>query len=149
NGVALRVNNGLCVPDGIPRKILAASDVAVESVHLDATRADSELEGAPAVIERIDQEPDGVISGRRVAVGEVRANLGRVRIERAKRHQQPAPIERQQARRLDRRWYVVSRKPLEPEGNLNRVLPGRLVELAVDGDGRCCGTDLELLRLTR
>src|SRR6185503_3251870 len=49
------------VPDRVPRTALVAIDVVVDQVHLDAKRVDEELERAPLIVERVEDDTDEVV----------------------------------------------------------------------------------------
>ncbi len=131
------------VPDRIPRSVLAVVaapvlglQVVAEEVHLHPERADVELEGAPAVEERVEPHADEVAVVGLVAVGEAGADRFGVGILGVAADIEPRAVVEQAAGGRDRRRAVLAGLGLEGERDDRALLPGGLVEHAVDADRR-------------
>jgi hypothetical protein len=140
--VAALANRRFGVPDGVPRPVFAAVDIAVERVHLHAARVDAELKRAPPVVERVDHEADRVVVARHVAVGQVGAERRHVRIGSPAADIQFVAIVGDETDCLDGRRRVVAGKVLVLDGNGSRLPPCRLLQAAIEQNRRTRRHDL-------
>ncbi len=130
------------VPDDVPGEVLAARDVVLQAVELDAQRVDEELEGAPLVVERVQLDAHQVVVEDRVAVLQVGADRRRLGVVGAEGDVEAVVVVGHQALGLHRRRGVLARPGLVLEPQRQGLLPGRLVEDAVDRDRRGRPADL-------
>ena len=103
------------------------------AVRLDAERVDAEHERLPAVLERVQENLDGIVGVDAVAIGERRVDrAGRcvrldAEVDRGRR------VEDEDLRRI-LGGAAVDRRVLREAGEPRRLLPDGFVQHAVDGD---------------
>jgi hypothetical protein len=101
---------------------------------LHAERIDDEKVAAALVVEGVEDDADPVIRPRLVAVGEVGAYRGRIRIMGAESDVKAVRVVHHEDLGLDRCRGVFAGSDLEVQGHRPRLVPDRLVEDPVDGD---------------
>ena len=132
-------------PDRVPGHVLvliaAVADIIARRVHLDSERIHEQPEPAALVVERVQEQRHPIVVSRLVAVGEMRANLGRIRIIGPECRVQASTVVDQKHFGSHRRGDVLSGfdlvRQVEPEG----ALPGVFVDHAIDPDGGCRARD--------
>ncbi|MDQ7087569.1 MAG: hypothetical protein Q9Q13_06795 [Acidobacteriota bacterium] len=132
-------------PDRVPGEVVSrgsgqaavsagTSDTRHGGVHLDAERIGHEGEGAPAVEKGVDHDPHDVVPEGQVAVAVVGTDRRRLGIGGEEGDVEALVVIEQQAAGGNRRGNVVTGIGLEGQVEAQGPLPGRLVELPVDGD---------------
>ncbi len=122
------------LPDGVPRRVLLATDIVLAQVHLHAQGVDEELVGPAGIVEGVEHEPHEVVLEGVVAIGEMGTDGRRGRIERAERRVEGASVVGEQALGAHRRRQIVSGGDLPGNLHHHRLTPRRLIELCVNRD---------------
>src|SRR3989454_6164540 len=136
-------------PDGVPRPVLEPLGRTEQRIRLAPQRAHAELEPAPLIAERIDDDVEVVVEDEAldVVAAEVAGpDLRGMGIERATADVEAIGVIRNPAHRPHGWRRVVARCPLPFERNLGCAAPSRVVEQAVQPDGPRGGPDRERRR---
>jgi len=136
-------------PDRIPAPVLVAVHVGIGGIHLNAERIDPELKPTALVVKGIQEEADGVVLERKIAIVEMSADLPGLGILGVERDVDVAIIEGHVGHSLHRRPDVVAGLPFVLDGQPDRFLPDRVVQDAVDLRGRGRSGDRSGLLLPR
>jgi hypothetical protein len=131
------VGGNLCrgVVEEVGGEILVAAAVVVDRVGLVAAGVDAQLDRRAAVVPGVEEDGDVVVGADDlVALDEGRADLPGLGIESVDTDVEVVLVVGQVDHRLRRRLGVVGRIGLEEGVEDGRLLPGGVVEPAVDGD---------------
>ncbi len=144
DGVAQVIDTPRRAPDRVPGPVLEPLGRAEQRIRLAPQRIHAELEAAPLIVERIDDDVEVVVEDEAVDVvaAEVAGpDLRGMGIERATADVEAIGVIRDPADRPHGWRRVVARCPLPIERNLGRAAPSRVVERAVQSDGPLSGPD--------
>ena len=122
------------VPDGVPRIVFSLVHVIIGQVHLHTQRIRKELERATRIAIGVQHNADEVIVVRRIAVAQVGANGGWIRILRVKRDVQVVAVFNEVGNGLHTRRNVFAGICFDVNIDLKCILPGVVVEDTVDAD---------------